>query len=103
SEVVTLRGNGQSNHKSVAAQAGLFAIEEPVDRGVIADLDRLAVVLAHQKPAWKPGTRQAYHALTLGFYEGELLRRLDPQRRSLGRFFHATGRSSLNFSIRYRI
>ena len=71
----------------LAHQAGLFALEEPVDRGVIADLDRLAVVLARQTPAWEPGTRQAYHALTLGFYEGELLRRVDPQHRSLGQFF----------------
>jgi len=68
-------------------QAGLFAFDEPVDRGVVADLDRLAVVLARQRPAWEPGTRQAYHALTLGFYEGELLRRLDPRHRSLGEFF----------------
>lgn len=50
-------------------------------------LDRLAVILARQKPAWEPGTRQAYHAITLGFYEGELLRRIDPQHRSLGHFF----------------
>jgi CubicO group peptidase (beta-lactamase class C family) len=47
----------------------------------------LEVVLARQKPAWAPGTRQAYHAVTLGFYEGELLRRIDPQHRSLGKFF----------------
>jgi CubicO group peptidase (beta-lactamase class C family) len=33
------------------------------------------------------GTRQGYHAITLGFYEGELLRRIDPRRRSLGQFF----------------
>ena len=73
----------------LAHQAGLFAIEddERVDRAVVADLDRLAGVLARQKPAWEPGSRQAYHALTLGFYEGELLRRVDPQHRSLGRFF----------------
>jgi len=62
----------------LAHQAGLFAFDEPVDRAVVADLDRLALVLARQKPAWEPGTRQAYHALTLGFYEGELLRRVDP-------------------------
>jgi CubicO group peptidase (beta-lactamase class C family) len=68
-------------------QAGLFAFDEPVDRRVVADLDRLAVVLARQKPAWEPGTRQAYHAITLGFYEGELLRRVDPRHRSLGQFF----------------
>lgn len=71
----------------LAHQAGLFAFDEPVDRGVVADLDRLALVLARQKPAWPPGTRQAYHALTLGFYEGELLRRIDPKHRSLGKFF----------------
>ena len=54
---------------------------------MVADLDRLALVLARQKPAWEPGTRQAYHAISLGFYESELLRRIDPQHRSLGRFF----------------
>jgi CubicO group peptidase (beta-lactamase class C family) len=68
-------------------QAGLFAFDEPVDRSVIADLDRLAIVLARQKPAWEPGTRQGYHAITLGFYESELLRRVDPKHRSLGQFF----------------
>src|SRR5262249_39683512 len=43
-------------------QAGLFALDEPTDRGLVADLDRLAVVLARQTPAWEPGTRLAYHA-----------------------------------------
>lgn len=68
-------------------QAGLFAFDEPVDRRVVADLDRLAEVMARHEPAWEPGKRQAYHALTLGFYEGELMRRMDPRHRSLGRFF----------------
>ena len=71
----------------LAHQAGLFALDEPIDRDLIADLDRLAEVLARQKPAWEPGARQAYHAVTLGFYEGELLRRVDPRHRSLGQFF----------------
>src|SRR5688572_18006233 len=51
----------------LAHQAGLFAFDEPVDVGLVADPDRLAVVLARQKPAWPPGARQAYHALSLGF------------------------------------
>jgi len=71
----------------LAHQAGLFAINEPVDRSTVAELNRLAVVLARQKPAWEPGTRQAYHALSLGFYENELLRRVDPKHRTLGQFF----------------
>ena len=71
----------------LAHQAGLFAFDEPVDRAVVADLDQLAAVMARHRPAWEPGTRQAYHGLTLGFYEGELLRRVDPRHRSLGQFF----------------
>ncbi len=71
----------------LAHQAGLFAIDEPVSRDDVADIDRLAVILARQKPAWEPGTRQAYHGLTLGFYEGELMRRVDPRHRTLGQFF----------------
>ncbi|MDH5390310.1 MAG: beta-lactamase family protein [Candidatus Bathyarchaeota archaeon] len=72
----------------LAHQAGLYALDERVDTTIEADLDKLAVILARQKPAWEPGTRQAYHAITLGFYESELLRRVDPGHRSLGRFFH---------------
>ena len=71
----------------LAHQAGLFAFDEPVTPELLADLDRLAIVLARQTPAWEPGERQAYHAISLGFYEGELLRRLDPQHRTLGQFF----------------
>jgi CubicO group peptidase (beta-lactamase class C family) len=71
----------------LAHQAGLFAFDEPVDRDLVGDRDRLAVVLARQKPAWEPGTRQAYHGITLGYYESELLRRIDPRHRSLGQFF----------------
>lgn len=71
----------------LAHQAGLFGFDERVDREVVSDLDRLAVVLARQRPAWAPGERQAYHAISLGFYEGELIRRVDPAHRSLGKVF----------------
>lgn len=87
----------------LAHHAGLFAIDEPVDRTVVADLDRLAAVLARQRPAWEPGTRQAYHGLTLGFYEGELLRRVDPRHRSLGRFFHEEIASPLGLDLYLRL
>jgi CubicO group peptidase (beta-lactamase class C family) len=71
----------------LAHQAGLFELNQPIDRGLLVDLGRLATILARQKPAWEPGTRQAYHAITLGFYESELLRRVDPKHRSVGQFF----------------
>ena len=87
----------------LAHQAGLFALDEAVDRGLVADLDRLAVLLARQKPAWEPGTRQAYHAITLGFYEGELLRRVDPQHRSLGQFFQDEIATPLGLDVYIRL
>src|SRR5688572_6240961 len=87
----------------LAHQAGLFAFDEPVDRDVVANLDRLAVVLARQKPAWEPGSRQAYHALTLGFYEGELLRRIDPRHRTLGQFFHDEVATPLALDVYIRL
>jgi CubicO group peptidase (beta-lactamase class C family) len=68
-------------------QAGLAAIDRPLDLDTLADLDLLAEALAEQAPAWQPGVRHGYHGVTLGWYEGELLRRVDPDRRSLGRFF----------------
>ena len=71
----------------LAHQAGLCAIDTPLTPAMLRDLDVLAGVLARQRPAWEPGTRHGYHALTLGFYESELLRRVDPLRRSLGVFF----------------
>jgi CubicO group peptidase (beta-lactamase class C family) len=45
-------------------------------------------VLARQKPAWEPGTRHGYHAMTIGLYMQELIRHVDPAHRTLGRFFH---------------
>ncbi len=87
----------------LAHQAGLYAFREPVDRATVADLDRLAEVMARQKPDWPPGERQAYHGLTLGFYEGELLRRVDPRHRSLGRYFQEEIAAPLGLEAYIRI
>jgi CubicO group peptidase (beta-lactamase class C family) len=82
------QGKGRMTVRQLLShQAGLFALDERPVRDLVADPDRLAVVLARQKPAWPPGTRQAYHGITVGFYESELLRRVDPGHRTLGRFF----------------
>jgi CubicO group peptidase (beta-lactamase class C family) len=87
----------------LAHQAGLFAFDEPVNRATVADLDRLAEVMARQKPRWRPGTRQAYHAITLGFYEGELLRRVDPRHRTLGQFFQEEIATPLGEDVYIRV
>lgn len=68
-------------------QAGLPAIDGPLTLHDLADPARMSAVLAAQVPAWTPGTRHGYHAVTLGWYESELIRHADPSGRSLGRFF----------------
>ena len=70
----------------LAHQAGLAGIDAPLTPDDLADLDDLAVILARQRPRWPAGTRHAYHAISLGFFQSELVRRIDPARRSLVRF-----------------
>lgn len=67
-------------------QAGLSAIDEYLTPEKISDLDFMAEVLAKQKPAWKPGTRHGYHGTSLGFFQNELLRRVDPEHRTISKF-----------------
>jgi CubicO group peptidase (beta-lactamase class C family) len=68
-------------------QAGLCVLKPAPTVRDIADPARLSAILAVQKPVWPPGTRHGYHAITLGWYESELIRRTDPAGRTLGRFF----------------
>ena len=87
----------------LAHQAGLFGFDEHVDRDVVADLDRLAAIMARQRPAWPPGSRQAYHAITLGFFEGEIIRRIDPLHRTLGRVFDEEIAKPLGLDVYLRV
>jgi len=70
----------------LAHQAGLPAFSPNATLRDIADPHRLAPILAVQRPAWAPGTRHGYHAITIGWYESELIRRTDPAGRTLGRY-----------------
>ncbi len=70
----------------LAHEAGLPVLDTALRTRDLADLDALAPVLARQRPIWPPGERHGYHAVTLGLYLNELIRRTDPDGRSLGRF-----------------
>jgi CubicO group peptidase (beta-lactamase class C family) len=47
--------------------------------------------------------RQGYHAITLDLYQNELLRRIDPQHRSLGQFFEDEIASPLGIDFYIRL
>ncbi len=71
----------------LAHEAGLAVIDQRLDLATIADPESLGAVLAAQAPKWAPGKGHGYHAQTLGWYESQLIRRVDPARRSIGAFF----------------
>jgi CubicO group peptidase (beta-lactamase class C family) len=82
------RGKGEITVRQLLShQAGLPVIDISLTVADLADLDLMAAAIALQRPLWTPGSRHGYHTVTLGWYEGELLRRVDPNHRSLGRFF----------------
>ena len=88
----------------LAHQAGLFALDEPVDRGVVADLDRAR--RGARSPEARVGHRERGRLITqspLAIYESELLRRVDPRHRSLGRFFQDEIASPLGLDVYIRL
>jgi CubicO group peptidase (beta-lactamase class C family) len=52
----------------------------------MCDWDWMTAAIAHLKPLAEPGTQTLYLSMTFGWILGELVRRADPQHRSLGRF-----------------
>jgi CubicO group peptidase (beta-lactamase class C family) len=68
-------------------EAGLVCLDRVLSVNELRDLDAVARLLARQRPAWPPGTRHGYHAMTIGLYLQEIIRRADPAHRTLGRFF----------------
>jgi len=64
-------------------RAGVAAMDGAVTPGDVADRDSFVGRLASKEPDWEPGTRHGYHAFSLGWYESELLRRVDPDGRRL--------------------
>lgn len=66
-------------------QAGLPAVRTPLPQGAYANWDLWVNALAKEEPFWEPGTRNGYHALTIGWLVGEVVRRVSGK--SLGTFF----------------
>lgn len=67
-------------------QAGLYSVDGPITVDDALDWGTITARLAAQAPLFTPGSTHGYHALTYGWLAGELVRRVDPQHRSLGTF-----------------
>jgi CubicO group peptidase (beta-lactamase class C family) len=55
------------------------------DMAGMADWEAMTTNLAASPPSWEPGSQTMYHARTIGYLVGEVIRRIDG--RSVGRFF----------------
>ena len=83
-------------------QAGIVALDEPVDTEVFYAWDRMCALLAAQQPQWPPGTAHGESALFYGHLVGELVRRVDG--RSPGTFLRdeVCGPQALEFAVGLR-
>jgi CubicO group peptidase (beta-lactamase class C family) len=65
--------------------AGLPGFDPAIPVTTLYDREACCTNLAAQSPWWAPGAASGYHALTQGYLQGELVRRITGQ--SLGAFF----------------
>lgn len=66
-------------------QSGVFHWAPTLPDGGVCDWGLVVQALEDTAPFWTPGTRQGYHAFSLGYLVGELVRRVDG--RTIGTFF----------------
>ncbi len=69
----------------LAHTAGLPGWDPAIGPNDLYDQDLLAANLAAQAPWWEPGTQSGYHAVTQGYLEAEIVRRVTG--RTLGQYF----------------
>jgi CubicO group peptidase (beta-lactamase class C family) len=83
----------------ISHQGGQPAVRTPLPDGAFYDWQFMTQTMAGEEPFWQPGTRNGYHAFTIGFLVGELVRRVSGK--SLGTFFHdeVAGPLGLDFWI----
>lgn len=57
-------------------QSGVAHVNGVIPRGRLSDFDHMVRLTAESRPFWEPGTRTGYHALTIGWIVGEVIRRI---------------------------
>lgn len=81
------RGKGEATVAQLLShQCGLFSVQGEISLADALDWSTITARLADTEPEWPIGSTHGYHALTYGWLAGELIRRVDPDHRSPGRF-----------------
>jgi CubicO group peptidase (beta-lactamase class C family) len=67
-------------------QAGMAPLPEGLSSEDMLDWEKVIHGIEQQVPAWEPGTGAGYHAVTFGYLNGEVVRRVSGK--SVGTFLH---------------
>ena len=65
--------------------SGLSGWKEPIEYTDFYNWDKVCNLLADQEPFWEPGKAVGYHAITIGYLVGELVKRVSGK--TIGKFF----------------
>ncbi len=79
--------------------AGLPGFDEKITVEDLKDWDKIINILAKQKPWWEPGTKIGYHATTMYYLLGELVRKISGK--TINMFFREE--FAIPFNIDYHI
>jgi CubicO group peptidase (beta-lactamase class C family) len=80
-------GKGKTTVRDVLThRAGVPQMPAGVTPERMVDWDWMVRAIADLEPLAEPGTKTLYLSMTFGWILGELVRRVDPKQRSLGRF-----------------
>jgi len=78
-------------------QAGICGVDTALSVADLYDWPKMTNLLAAQKPHWTPGTASGYHAVTWGYFPGELIRRITGS--TLREFYDEKVRKPLNIDF----
>ncbi len=67
-------------------RAGIPVVDDPLWPGAVYNWAAMISAIERQAPLFEPGTKPAYHTITMSFLTGELVRRVTGT--TLGQYFH---------------
>lgn len=71
----------------IGHQAGLAYVDGVIEIADINDWTRMSKIFETQAANWTPGEFRGYHMITFGWIVDQLIRRIDPKKRSMSQFF----------------
>ena len=94
---------GQAGKESITLEmvlthrSGVIGPRSPMTPEETLDWDHVCASLAAAQPWWQPGTAQGYHAVTLGYIVGEVVRRVAG--RTLGQYLRTEIAEALGIDV----